>query len=113
MQYLESISISLGLFAATVILVVVILNFILKMRLINSGQNNPESLKILSSTFNYKESALKWGIILLFGGIGLVVIYFIPEAALLESPLPYGIEMIFLAIGFLVYYLLVRNEREK
>ncbi|TDQ09253.1 hypothetical protein ATK78_1407 [Pedobacter metabolipauper] len=80
------------------------------MRLINSGQSDPELLKLLGSSFDHKVAALKWGVILLFGGIGLVVIYCVPDAQILESPLPYGIEMIFVAMGFLAYYLLVRKK---
>lgn len=109
-QYLENILVSISFFAITAILLIAILNFILKMRLINSGQTDPDVLKILSSSFNQKIASLKWGIILLSGGIGLVLIYFIPSANQYESPLPYGIEMIFIAIGFLAYYF-ISNKR--
>jgi uncharacterized membrane protein YwaF len=112
MEQLESISISLSLFLSITIVIIAILNFILKNRLISSGQTDPEILKSLSQSFNHKIAVLKWGFILLFGGIGLVVINFIPDARTVESPLPYGIEMIFLAAGFLCYYLTVKQNEK-
>ncbi len=113
MAQLESILISIAFFASTLLLVITILNFILRNRLINSGQNDPEVLKMLSNSFETKSATLKWGIILLFGGIGLVVIYYIPDANQLESPLPYGIEMIFIALGAICYYFAVQQNKEK
>nr|WP_294794242.1 hypothetical protein [uncultured Mucilaginibacter sp.] len=112
MQNLENILVSITLFGGTGVVLIAILNFILKMRLINSGQTNPDVLKILSNSFNQKIASLKWGIILLSGGIGLVLIYFIPSANQYESPLPYGIEMIFIAIGFLAYYFIAHNKTD-
>ncbi len=111
-QHLESILVSIAFFAVTAILLIAILNFILKMRLINSGQTDPEVLKVLSNSFNQKIAPLKWGIILLSSGIGLILIYFIPSANQYESPLPYGIEMIFIAIGFLAYYFIANTRRD-
>jgi uncharacterized membrane protein YwaF len=112
MVQLEGILISIALFISITITVIAILNFILKNRLIGSGQTDPELLKLLSQSFNHNVAVLKWGFILLFGGIGLVVINFIPDARTLESPLPYGIEMIFLATGFLCYYLIVKDSKK-
>ncbi len=110
MDYLIHTLVPIALFGATVIIVIAILNFILKMRLISSGNKDEYYIKLLTGSFEYKSSALKWGLILLFGGIGLVVIEFIPGGKVYGSPLPFGIEAIFLSIGLLVYYLIVRKE---
>jgi len=110
MAHIESILISIAFFATTLMLVVAILNFILKNKLIQTGQTDPEVLKMLSISFDQKTATFKWGIILLFGGMGLVTIHYLPEARDLESPLPYGIETIFLAAGFLLYYLMVKKS---
>ena len=109
MAQVESILISITLFITTAIVVIAILNFILKNRLIGSRQTNPELIRLLSQSFDSKIAVLKWGLILLFVGIGLVVINYIPQARAIESPLPYGLELIFIAGGFLSYYLLIRN----
>lgn len=113
MAQVESILISITLFITTAIVVIAILNFILKNRLIGSRQTNPELIRLLSQSFDSKVAVLKWGLILLFGGIGLIVINFIPQARVVESPLPYGIELIFIAGGVLSYYLIVRRTNRQ
>ena len=47
---------------------------------------------------------LKWGIIIILGGLGLVLIHYLNLSS--DSPLPYGIESIFIAIGFIAYFLI-------
>ena len=57
-----------------------------------------------------KQSALKWGLIVLFGGLGLIII----DAMGLDGDdaMPYGIEAVCIAIGFLIYYAMVKKELE-
>ncbi|WP_276090335.1 hypothetical protein [Pedobacter sp. JY14-1] len=112
MQYMESITISIAFFVTVAVVVIAVLNFILKNRLISSGQTDPELLKMLSNSFDHQLASLKWGVVLAFAGLGLVVINYIPDARTLESPLPYGIELLFLAIGFQVYYLLAMKSKK-
>ncbi|TSD66804.1 hypothetical protein FFF34_005215 [Inquilinus sp. KBS0705] len=94
---------------AVAIVIIHAFNFKLKKRIIESGNIDENALKFLDSISGVNSEALKWGLILLFGGIGLVVIELLPYYSE-DSPLPYGIESIFLAIGFLAYYLLVRKK---
>ena len=47
---------------------------------------------------------LKWGIIILLSGIGLVLIHYLKLSS--ESPLPYGIESIFIAVGFILLFVI-------
>ncbi|MBL7726987.1 MAG: hypothetical protein JNM68_04845 [Dinghuibacter sp.] len=68
-------------------------------------------MKILNMLSGFESDALKWGITMLFGGIGLVVIEFIPYDPN-HSPLPYGVELIFLSAGFLFYYLIRRSGKQ-
>lgn len=58
-----------------------------------------------------KYSALKWGLIILFGGLALILIEYIPTSP--ESPLPYGLLAFFISFGFLIYYFMVKKEQEK
>lgn len=50
---------------------------------------------------------LKWGIIILLGGLGLVLLYVLDLSS--DSPLPYGIESIFIASGFILYFFIEKN----
>jgi len=52
-------------------------------------------------------SSLKWGLVIFFGGLSLVVIEFIPVSH--DSPLPYGLFALSVAVGFLIYYFLTRG----
>lgn len=85
------------------------LNFLLKRRIIKSGNLDENYLRLLKKEDNII-SALKWGIILSFSGIGLLLIGFLPFDPE-TSPIPYGIEIICVGLGFLTYYLLIRKEK--
>ena len=104
----------LGLTLAVVVVIISILNHRIKMKMIKEGHVDENSIKILSQQSNgFKLDTLKWGIILLFGGIGLIILEYIPYRYDFHgsngSPLPFGIEIVCLAVGFLVYYFIARN----
>jgi len=104
----------LGLTLAVVVVIISILNHRVKMRMIKDGHVDENSIKILSQqNSGLKLDTLKWGIILLFGGLGLIVLEYVPYGYDYHgshgSPLPFGIEAVSLAIGFLVYYFIARN----
>jgi len=63
---------------------------------------------LFASKADNRYSTLKWGLILLFAGIGLILLEYIPYEY--NSPLPYGIEGTFIALGFLVYYFVVNGN---
>jgi hypothetical protein len=93
-------------------LVIGILNYRLKSQLLKSGELNDNALRFLQSFSRFGPDILKWGLVALFGGIGLVVLEYLPYD-LNESPLPYGVESIFLSIAFLSYYFIMKKEKEK
>ncbi len=99
----------IGFFVIIAVVIIARYNYLLKKRILDSGPLNDESLKILKALSNFGSEALKWGIILLSGGIGLVLLEFIPFSAE-SSPLPYGVEIICIAGGFLIYYTLSKKE---
>ncbi|GAA4397820.1 hypothetical protein GCM10023187_07690 [Nibrella viscosa] len=82
--------------------------YLLRRRLIELGQWNDQANRSLTEERNSLIENLKWGLILLFTGIGLIVVEFLPYS--FNSSLPYGVISVFTAIGFLVYYLIVRNN---
>ena len=99
----------LGIAIAIVIVIISILNHRVKIRMIKEGHVDENSIKILSqSNSEFKLDTLKWGIILLFGGLGLILLEYVPYRRN-DSTLPFGIETVSLALGFLVYYFIARN----
>jgi hypothetical protein len=86
-----------------------ITDYILKKRMIDKGFVNEDTQAIFKSYANTnKYASLKWGLIVLFGGLGLMIIDFVPASH--ESPLPYGIFTVCVSLGFLIYYFIVRKE---
>ncbi|GAB4043983.1 hypothetical protein [Spirosoma litoris] len=83
-------------------------SYLLRKRIIDSGQIDKEALEVLLKPIGSTTESLKWGLLLLFGGLGLVILEFIPYEAH-DSPLPYGIEAVCLSLGFLTYYLWMRK----
>lgn len=98
-----------SIFAGIILIIMTILNHRIRVKMLNAGHVDENSVKLLHSSFNsFKFNTLKWGLVLLFGGIGLILLNYIPYAD--NSPLPFGIEAVCLALGFLVYYFIVRSE---
>ena len=101
---LGSLGVSLYYFTKTVT------DYILRKKMIEKGYMTEESQAIFKS---YKEqdnrfASLKWGLIVLCGGIGLIIIDSLNVTP--ESPLPYGVFAVSLSVGFLAYYFIVRKE---
>ena len=90
----------------------VLTDYILKKKMIEKGFVNEDTQAIFrqqSSTQKY--SSLKWGLLALFGGIGLIILEYLDVRP--RSPMPYGIVAVALSLGFLVYYALVKKELDK
>lgn len=98
-----------SVFGSVILFVSILTNYSLKKKLIDKDMVNNDTANL----FNKKDSrqnALKWGLIVLFGGLGLIVI----DAMGLDNDdaMPYGIEAVSIAIGFLIYYAMMKKELE-
>jgi len=68
-----------------------------------------ESLKSVSANPEQNRFAnLKWGLLFLFAGIGLIAIEYLDFHY--SSTLPFGILSTSIALGYLVYYFILKNE---
>ncbi len=94
---------------AIVAIINALLNHRIKKIIIQSNPVSDTMQKLLSTFSGFEKEALKWAVILVSGGLGLVVLEFIPYN-FETSPLPYGVIALFLGAGFLFYYLLVRKK---
>jgi hypothetical protein len=89
-----------------------ITDYILKKKMIEKGFVNDDTQAIFKRhTEENKFSTLKWGLIILTGGIALIILEYVPYER--ESPLPYGIFAVAVSLGFLAYYFLVRKDLNK
>jgi hypothetical protein len=84
-------------------------DYILKKKMIEKGFVNDDTQAIFKQhTSDGKFSSLKWGLIMLFVGLSLIIMEYIPTSP--ESPLPYGLIAVSISIGFLIYYVIVKKE---
>lgn len=110
MKNLAPFIVMIAILIAISSIIIVLSNYTLKKRIIDKGPIDDHALKFLERLTGAGSEILKWGIIILFGGIGLVVLEFVPYDAN-KSSLPYGVEAIFVSIGFLLYYYLVKHKK--
>jgi hypothetical protein len=84
-------------------------NYRLKKSLLDARPADENILGLIRDLWRPGREALKWGLLLLSGGLGLVLLHFIPDTGE-ESVLDYGIEAVFLSAGFLIYYVLIKKK---
>lgn len=112
MKHLMPFIVVIVFFVLIAIFILALYNYRLKKRIIDAGPLDENGLKFLQQLSGFGTEAMKWGIILMTTGTGLIVMQFIPYSAE-DSPLPYGVEMVFIAAGFFLYYLFISNRRDK
>ncbi len=97
----------ISVFGSLILFVSTLTNYSLKKRLIEKDMVNEETANIFKSMTS-KQNALKWGLIVLFAGIGLIIIDYLRLDG--DEAMPYGIEAVCVALGFLLYYFIVKND---
>jgi hypothetical protein len=87
----------------------VMTDYILKKKMIDKGFVNDDTQAIFKQhTTDGKFSSLKWGLIIFFAGLSLVIMEFIPTTP--DSPLPYGLFAVSVSLGFLIYYYIIKKN---
>jgi hypothetical protein len=89
---------------------------LLKRKLISAGHVDKAGILDTSKDAN-SYPTLKWGLVTLFAGLGLLIIAFTDKVDSFKytnghnSYLPVGIELIAISLGFLVYFLIARLSK--
>jgi len=85
-------------------------NYILRKKLIERGFVNEEAQGLLKEqrANENRYADLKWGLVILFAGISLIVMEPLDYDS--SSPLPYGLFAVGVSLGFLIYYFMVRKD---
>jgi hypothetical protein len=98
-----------GLGTSVYFFVRVMTDYILKKKMIEKGFVNEDTQAIFKqNTTDSKYPSLKWGLIIFFAGVSLIIMEYIPRGP--ESPLPYGLFAVSVSLGFLIYYFLMKND---
>ncbi len=90
----------------------VMTDYILKKKMIEKGFVNDDTQAIFKN-YNIEDNkyaSLKWGLIVLFAGISLILMEYIPVSP--DSPLPYGMFAVSVSLGFLIYYFVQKAEKK-
>lgn len=97
----------ISVFGSVILFVTILTNYSLKKKLIDKDMVNNETTNLFSKK-DSRHNALKWGLIVLFGGLGLIII----DSMGLDNDdaMPYGIEAVCIAVGFLIYYVMMKKE---
>jgi hypothetical protein len=86
-------------------------NYLLKKKMIDKGFVNDDTQSIFKNQVaapDNKYASLKWGLIIFFAGLSLIVLEYIEFDR--QSPLPYGLFAVSVSFGFLLYYFLIRKD---
>jgi len=98
----------LGTLSVGIVLIIKTLTeYFLRKKMVEKGLVGDDAGQLLRKQAENKYAALKWGLIILFGGLGLMIIEVIPYDT--SSPLPYGVLATSLSLGFLIYFGLVQK----
>lgn len=111
--FLEPIAILGGIALIWYVIIKYTTDYLLKKKMIEKGYVTEEEQALFKKQSQQVNSysSLKWGLVILFGGMALVIVEYIPYAE--NSPLPFGVFAIFIAVGFLIYYGIVKKEINK
>lgn len=110
----------IGIIAFGIItLVKTITEYKLKRRLIDKAEVNEglssaleESMKSISRNVEQNSyPTLKWGLVFLFVGTGLITMNYLEYN--MQSTLPFGIISACAALGFLIYYFIMKKDLKK
>jgi len=82
-------------------------DYFLRKKMVEKGLVGVDASELLKNQENSKLASLKWGLIVFFGGIGLILLEAIPYEK--TSTLPFGVFAISLSAGFLTYFILARK----
>ena len=112
---MEDIIVPIGvigiIFFGVVSIIRSVTDYQLRRKLIQLGHVDKEASYLLRKVNDNRASSLKWGLIILFLGIGLIIIS-VTGFEQQQSALPFGILAVSVSIGFLLYYFLRRNAEQ-
>lgn len=89
-------------------------DYYLRKKMVEKGMTGDDATKILAKEIREvgKYRSLKWGLIVLFGGIGLILSEMFASFRR-PSAIPFGILAISISLGFLIYFFIVKNNENK
>jgi hypothetical protein len=114
---MQDVFMAVVVFASIFFILKLIADFLLRRKIIKAGHIDKAGIldpsKVEGEEVN-KYPSLKWGLVALMSGLGLIIIEMTCGTNEFEnSVLPFGIELVFISSGFLIYFLIVTLTRKK
>jgi len=120
MNHLSEILVTVVVFTGIYYILSLLADFLLKRKLIKAQQY--ERVGILDNPKPTPEEvnkypSLKWGLVALMSGIGLVLIEVLRQINpdlidYRDSVLPFGILLVFVSLGFLIYFFIMNGKKK-
>jgi hypothetical protein len=114
---MEELFISIVVFSGIYFILKLIADYLLRRKIIKAGHIDKAGIlspAIAEGEEINKYPSLKWGLVALMAGLGLIVIETTCGTNEFEhSVLPFGIELVFVASGFLIYFLIITLGKKK
>jgi len=99
----------ISVFGSVILFVSILTSYFLKKKLIEKNMVNEETSNLFKNESS-KQNALKWGLIILSGGIGLIIIDSMGLDG--DDAMAWGIEAVCIATGFLLYFFAAKREMD-
>jgi hypothetical protein len=93
-------------------------DYLLRRRIIKSGHFDKAGIMESVEGETAKYPTLKWGLVSLFAGAGMILIQILSRAGRLNWDegadvfLPLGIELVFIAAGFLLFFFIATTRKQ-
>lgn len=112
-QVLMPLAILIPIVGGFVLLTRTLTGYYLRKRMVEKGYVDSESVAILTEKKAESDrlSNLKWGLVVFFGGLGLILIELLGYST--DSPLPYGVFALCISLGFLIHFAIVQKMQRK
>ena len=102
-------------------LIKVFTDYLLKRKIVKAGHIDKAGIldPIVSSGEVNRYPNLKWGLVALMAGLGLILIEILDRTGAItwqdgsDSFLPFGIELVAISLGFLIYFFIVNAKNMK
>jgi hypothetical protein len=96
----------------------VLTDYLLRRKIVKSGHIEKAGILESVEAETARYPTLKWGMVALFAGAGMILIHILSRAGQLnwdqgaDAFLPLGIEFVFIAAGFLLYFLIATSKKQ-
>lgn len=119
MEHLNEIVVTGLVFFGIYHILMIISDYFLKRKLIKAGQYDKVGILEARSTVSEESNkypSLKWGLVALMTGIGLIVIELMRASNpylwnIENAAMPFGILLVFISAGFLLYFFFMNRKK--